>query len=86
MVSQVPVDEPAVDDAFSAAIELARHQGALAWELRATTSFARERLRRGGRARDILRDVAAVYARFNEGLETPDLRLARDLLEQRVGR
>jgi len=86
MASQVPADERAVDDAFSAAIELARHQGALAWELRTTTSLARERLRRGGRAREVLRDVAAVYARFNEGLETPDLRLARDLLEARVRR
>jgi predicted ATPase len=86
MVSQSPADERAVDDVLSAAIELARHQGALAWELRATTSLARERLRRGGRAREVLHDLAAIYARFNEGLETPDLRFARDLLEARVRR
>jgi hypothetical protein len=31
-----------------------------------------------------LRDLAAVYARFTEGMEMPDLRMARALLERRV--
>jgi hypothetical protein len=51
-------------------------------ELRATTTLARERLRRGGTA-DVLGDLFAVYARFAEGMETADLRAARSLLEQR---
>jgi predicted ATPase/DNA-binding winged helix-turn-helix (wHTH) protein len=72
-----------VDATLSSAIELARRQGALAWELRATTALARERLRRGGAA-DVLRDLSAVYAKFTEGLETPDLQAARSLLERRV--
>jgi hypothetical protein len=76
-----PGDDGAVNDALSAAIELARRQGALAWELRATTALARERLRRGGTAHD-LRDLSAVYAKFTEGLQTPDLQAARNLLDR----
>jgi predicted ATPase len=72
-----------VHKTLSAAIEVARRQGALAWELRATTALARERLKRG-RAADVLGDLSAVYARFTEGMETPDLRAARSLLERGV--
>ena len=81
---QSPANARAAEEAFSGAIELARSQGALAWELRATTSLARERLRREGSA-DVLRDLTAVYAKFTEGMETPDLQAARSLLEPRVG-
>jgi predicted ATPase/DNA-binding winged helix-turn-helix (wHTH) protein len=73
-------DSQAVDDTLSSAIELARHHGALAWELRATTALARERLRRGGGA-DELRELAVVYAKFTDGMQTPDLQIARKLLE-----
>jgi predicted ATPase/DNA-binding winged helix-turn-helix (wHTH) protein len=80
LVSRAPTDRRAGEEALSTAIELARHHGALAWELRATTSLARERLRRGG-SRTALRELAAVYASFTEGKETPDLRTAHDVLE-----
>jgi predicted ATPase len=73
------VDDRAVDEHLSSAIELARQQGALAWELRATTSMAQARLRRGSSGEE-LRDLSAVYAKFTEGLMTADLRAARDLL------
>jgi hypothetical protein len=71
--SRSPMDPGLVDEALSAAIELAQRQGALALELRATTALARERLRRGGSA-DVLGDLSAIYARFTEGMETSDLR------------
>jgi ATP/maltotriose-dependent transcriptional regulator MalT len=78
--SRAPRDVRAVTATLSSAIDLARRQGAVALELRATTALARERMRRGGAA-DVLGDLSAVYARFTEGLETPDLRAARSLLE-----
>jgi hypothetical protein len=78
---RVPRDARAVDQALLAAIELARHQGALAWELRATMDLAREQLSRDGESADVLADLATVYARFSEGMDTPDLRAARSLLE-----
>jgi predicted ATPase/DNA-binding winged helix-turn-helix (wHTH) protein len=81
---QPPPDDRASEDALSAAVGLARRQGALAWELRATASLARQRLKRG-RSAKVLRELAAVHDRFTEGRETADLRAARDLLErQRV--
>ena len=76
-----PPEDRASEDALSAAVGLARRQGALAWELRATASLARQRLKRG-RSAKVLRELAAVHDRFTEGRETPDLRGARDLLEQ----
>jgi hypothetical protein len=81
--SRSPADTRAVDDILSSAIDLARRQGALAWELRATTTLARERLRRGLSA-DVLGDLAAVYAKFTEGMDTPDLQAARSLLDRRT--
>jgi predicted ATPase len=79
---RTPADARAVDEILSSAIELARRQGAVAWELRATTSLARERLGRGYSAQ-VLGDLSAVYAKFTDGMETPDLQAARSLLERR---
>jgi predicted ATPase/DNA-binding winged helix-turn-helix (wHTH) protein len=85
LASRSPTDVRAADDALCSAIELARRQGALALELRATTALARERSRRGG-AVDVLGDLSAVYARFAEGTDTADLQAARSLLEQPMER
>jgi Tetratricopeptide repeat len=52
-----PMDARVVDEALSSAIEVARRQGAIALELRATTALARERLRRGQRPLGALRQV-----------------------------
>jgi predicted ATPase/DNA-binding winged helix-turn-helix (wHTH) protein len=75
-------DRPAAtaDRYFGRAIEVARRQGALMWELRSATSLAGLRARRGRRdeARQIL---GPVYDRFTEGFETTDLHAARALLE-----
>ena len=66
---------------FSRSIDLAREQSALAWELRAATSFAHLRARQGrcGEARRLLRPV---YDRFTEGFDTPDLMAAKRLLDE----
>jgi predicted ATPase len=65
---------------FSAALRLARRQGALALELRAALSFARLRMIQGrhDEARQIL---TAIYDRVTEGFATADLRAARGMLE-----
>ena len=61
------------------ALDLARGQGALAWELRCATSLARLAHARGdgAEARNLL---SAVHDRFTEGFETADLRAARTML------
>ena len=82
LASRPTANGRADEETLSAAVDLARRQGALAWELRATTTLTRERLRRGASA-DVLGELAAVYAKFSEGMDTPDLRAARSLLEGR---
>ena len=79
------------EDHFGQALDWARRQGALSWELRAATSLARlwRDQNRTNAAREIL---APVYDRFTEGFETADLKAAKLLLgglrpsrRQRVG-
>jgi hypothetical protein len=75
--------EAAAGEALSAyqyAIQLAREQSALAWELRATTSLARfHRSLDPQKAHAIL---LPVYQRYTEGHETIDLVAARRLLDE----
>jgi DNA-binding winged helix-turn-helix (wHTH) protein/predicted ATPase len=61
------------------AVEVARRQGAKSLELRAATSLARLLVEQGQvkSARQILKPL---YVSFEEGLQTPDLREAGDLL------
>jgi predicted ATPase len=63
----------------SRALEIARGQAALSWELRAATSLARLWRRHGqaAEARDLL---AATYGKFTEGFGTSDLIRARSLI------
>ncbi|MFN8474928.1 MAG: BTAD domain-containing putative transcriptional regulator [Anaerolineae bacterium] len=72
--------EAEAEASFQHAIALARQQGARSWELRATVSLARLWRHRGRteEARQILTDI---YSWFTEGFDTPDLREARDLLQ-----
>ncbi|MGF6229645.1 putative ATPase/DNA-binding winged helix-turn-helix (wHTH) protein [Inquilinus ginsengisoli] len=69
----------AAEDDFRQALEMARRQEALSWELRVATSLARLwRLQgRSGEADDLL---SAVYCRFGEGFGTVDLKAARALM------
>jgi predicted ATPase/DNA-binding winged helix-turn-helix (wHTH) protein len=77
LLMSVPRPEPVLaQECLQRSLELARAQSALSWELRTAISLAR--MHSGGHARETLR---AVYTRFVEGFETPDLRIARSLLE-----
>jgi predicted ATPase len=66
---------------FSRSMDLAREQSALAWELRAATSFAHLRARQG-RCGEASRVLRSVYVRFTEGFGTPDLKAAKRLLDE----
>jgi predicted ATPase/DNA-binding winged helix-turn-helix (wHTH) protein len=66
---------------FRQALEEARRQEALAWELRTVTSLA-HLLRDRGRAADAIACLQPVYDRFTEGFGTADLIAARQLLDE----
>ena len=73
----------AVATCFEQSLAIARQQGALSLELRATMSLAR--LHHGRRRSAVLRDLLLpVYERFDEGFDTLDLREARSLLDLRT--
>lgn len=71
----------AAEDHFLQALDWARRQGALWWELGGATSLARlwRERRRAQQARELL---APVYDRFTEGFSTADLRAARALIDE----
>jgi ribosomal protein L35AE/L33A len=66
---------------FEEAMTLAGQQSALSFELRAGLELARLWVDRG-QIRKAHGLIGAVYGRFTEGFETPDLVSARRLLEQ----
>ncbi|MCB0109488.1 MAG: AAA family ATPase, partial [Caldilineaceae bacterium] len=68
-----------IETTYQQAIDLAHEQAALALELRATVSLARL-WQRQGRIAEAHERLSAVYARFTEGFDTPDLQEARALL------
>jgi hypothetical protein len=70
----------AVEDVFRQALDVARQQEALSWELRATTSLARF-LRNQGRPADAIACLQPAYDRFTEGFDTADLITAKRLLD-----
>jgi hypothetical protein len=65
---------------FLEALDVARGQGAVSFELRAATSLARL-LRDRGRSSDALACLRKVYDRFTEGFDTVDLKKAKLLLD-----
>jgi predicted ATPase len=71
--------EVAAEGHFARALDVARRQQALSWELRAATSLARlwKDQRRIAEGRELL---GSVYGRFMEGFDTADLRAAKSLL------
>jgi predicted ATPase len=70
----------AAEDHFRQALDWARRQGALSWELRAATSLARLP-RDHSRAADALALLQPIYDRFTEGFDTADLKTAKALLD-----
>jgi predicted ATPase/DNA-binding winged helix-turn-helix (wHTH) protein len=70
----------AAEGCFVRALDVARQQGALFWELRSALGLARLRVRQGRRD-DVRPILAPVYHKFTEGFETADMRAARAMLE-----
>jgi predicted ATPase len=68
------------EDHFRQALDWARRQGALSWELRAATSLA-QLLRDQGRPADAMALLQPVYDRFTEGFDTVDLQAAKALID-----
>ena len=80
MSGEVP-ESLLAEECFAKAMMQARQQSALPFELRAGLELAHIWIDRGEmqRAHDL---IGPVYSRFSEGLTTPDLILARQILEQ----
>jgi predicted ATPase len=74
-------DAPKAEACFRQAIEIARRQQAKWWELRATVSLARL-LANQGRGDEARAMLAEIYKWFTEGLDLPDLKDAKTLLDE----
>jgi predicted ATPase len=70
----------ATNELYDLALDLARGQGALSWELRAAMGVARLRYTEG-RPAEGRQALESVHARFSEGFGTADLIAARTLLD-----
>ena len=81
LLMRAPSQHAAAEGSFREALQVARQQGAQAWELRAATSLCRL-LGRGGRRDEARATLGEVYGRFTEGLETANLADARALLAE----
>ena len=80
MVRGASGDAAVAEDHFRQALDSARQQSALSWELRAATSLAR--LWTGqNRRTEALALLQPVYDRFTEGFDTADLKAAKALLD-----
>jgi predicted ATPase len=80
LLQDAPGAGAAAEDQFRQALDWAHRQGALSWELRAATSFARLQSDQG-RSADAAALLQPVYDRFTEGFTTADLRAAKALLD-----
>jgi hypothetical protein len=80
LVSMSSIDEPLAEAIIMRALAEARRQGALAWELRTVMTLYRLRVKQGRRPEG-QELVSSVYARFTEGFETRDLKVAGELLQ-----
>jgi predicted ATPase/DNA-binding winged helix-turn-helix (wHTH) protein len=79
LLGNAPDAVTAAEDHFRQALDWARRQGALSWELRAAISLART-WRNQDRSKEARALLAPVYNRFTEGFETADLKAAKTLL------
>ncbi|MCW8277253.1 helix-turn-helix transcriptional regulator [Pseudomonas sp. PCH199] len=84
LTEKCPLKTDAAEAVLIRALSVAQHQGALAWELRSATSLA-QLWQRQGRFQQAHALLAPVYARFTEGLATPDLTIVRCLLDELHG-
>jgi predicted ATPase/serine/threonine protein kinase len=79
-LAESPTDIAAAEELYRRAIGTAQHQQSKAWELRAATSLARL-LQREGRHHDAHASLAAIYGKYTEGFQTPDLVDAKAVLQ-----
>ena len=70
----------AAEDHCQQALDWARRQGALSWELRTATSLARL-WGDQNRSAEAIALLAPIYNRFTEGFETDDLKAAKALID-----
>ncbi|TPG90262.1 transcriptional regulator [Pseudomonas caspiana] len=84
LAENCPLKTEAAEAVLIRALNVAKHQGALAWELRSATSLAQLWQRQGlyQQAHELL---APIYHRFTEGFSTPDLSKVRRLLDELHG-
>jgi predicted ATPase len=85
LTGRLPYPDPAkTEESFRTALAIAREQGTRGYELRAAVSLARLWRDQGRRAEacDLL---APVYGWFAEGVDTPDLKEAKALLDELGG-
>jgi predicted ATPase/DNA-binding winged helix-turn-helix (wHTH) protein len=75
-----PAAAETAEGLFRQALDAARPQGALSWELRAATSLARL-LRSRGRPADAIACLQPIYDRFTEGFGNADLSAAKRVLD-----
>jgi predicted ATPase len=76
-----PNSAEAAEGHFLEALDWARRQGALSWELRTATSLSRL-WHNQGRTQEAHRLLAQIYDRFTEGSATADLRAAKALISE----
>ncbi|EJM85473.1 MULTISPECIES: ATP-binding protein [unclassified Pseudomonas] len=81
LAQECPLNTDAAEALLIRALNVANHQGALAWELRSATSLA-QLWQRQGRHRQAHTLLAPIYNRFTEGFATPDLTKVRRLLDE----
>jgi tetratricopeptide (TPR) repeat protein len=75
-----PAAAETAEGLFRQALDAARPQGALSWELRAATCLARL-LRSRGRPAEAIACLQPIYDRFTEGFGNADLTAAKRVLE-----
>jgi len=80
LLQGAPGDAAVAEGHFRQALDWARRQGALSWELRCATSLARL-WRNQARSNEAREPLAPVYDRFTEGFDTADLKAAKALLD-----
>ncbi|HTG19685.1 MAG TPA: transcriptional regulator, partial [Reyranella sp.] len=84
LLQSAPAAAETAESLFRQALEEARRQQALSWELRTANSLARL-LRRQGRPADAIACLGPVYDRFTEGFGTADVIAAKRLLDELSG-
>ena len=76
-----PDSHTEAEASFNQALDIARHQQAKSWELRAATSLARL-WQSQGKHQEAYDLLAPVYGWFTEGFDTADLKDAKALLQK----